>query len=180
MLDPVGADLSRRLLGQEDIVKAPGTHIEREGVLFMTHDTITEPLPPVPEPSNSKGPAPLEFTSYDVFLAAVDKLRAGGNEYPEEVKDLARGPVRQPNHVHSVTSKDGWKFVRYFDPNGEKDDQYELYDLNTDLNERSNLLVYNADFPTVVQDETARDTVRIELKAKEMMTLLQKLEKEML
>ncbi|ETX08620.1 MAG: hypothetical protein ETSY2_04315, partial [Candidatus Entotheonella gemina] len=198
VLDPVGADLSRRILGEEDIVKMPGSDDEREGVLFMTHDTITEPLPPKIEPLsrqlepvNTNGTA--EFSGYAVFLAAVEKLRAGGDGYPEEVEHLAEGPVTQPNHVHSVVSKDGWKFVRYFDPEHEekgmtRKNQYELYNLNADPNEQYNLLIYNAageDFPKVVDTEDLPEDLRdasgnIRKKAKEMMELLTRLEEQML
>lgn len=46
--------------------------------------------------------------------------------------------VTQPNHIRTIV--DGkWKYSRYFDPSGEEEEEYELYDLVNDPNEMNNL-----------------------------------------
>ena len=51
--------------------------------------------------------------------------------------------VQQPNHIRAIY--DGrWKYARYFDPAGEGESQYELYDHQTDPDELVNLAGENA------------------------------------
>ena len=185
---PVGADLSRLLLNEAKTITDPVTGSEREGVLFMTHDTITEPLAGDPGATTDITDEEQELTSYDVYLAVVERLRAGGPRFPDEVEKLASGSVRQPCLVHSVVSQDRWKLVRYFAPSETTpmvDDQHELYDLNTDPTEQYNLLVFDASFPTPVEldglpEDQRHPGLQIDTKARELMTLLTRLEDQML
>ena len=66
----------------------------------------------------------------DALLFTFDDENAGaGFEQPI---------VTQPNHIRCIREKN-WKFVRYFDPEGNEPEQYELYDLVADPNEIVNL-----------------------------------------
>ncbi|MCJ8272784.1 MAG: hypothetical protein MJK04_25730, partial [Psychrosphaera sp.] len=90
--------------------------------------------------------------------------------------------VRQPCYVHCVVNNEGWKLVRYFDRNDDGlDNQYELYDLNTDINERHNLVIYNK-FPDVYQPNGCIPPRNDEIagRAEELKTLMDTLEEEML
>lgn len=52
--------------------------------------------------------------------------------------------VTQPNHIRTIV--DGkWKFSRYFDPSGQEEEEYELYDLVNDPNELNNLAGKNTE-----------------------------------
>ncbi len=184
---PVGADLSQLLLGREQTIEDPATGQEREGVLFMTHDTISAPLDGDLDATTDIDDPTTELTAYDVYLEVIRQLKLGGDRYPEEVTKLEEGSVREPSLVHSVVSQDRWKLVRYFAPDSAGDiaDQYELYDLNTDPNEQYNLLVFNEPFPTVVQLDTLPEEQRhpqfaIADQADTLMTLLTRLENQML
>jgi arylsulfatase A-like enzyme len=65
--------------------------------------------------------------------------------------------VKQPNHIRAMF--DGrWKYVRYFDPAGAAAQQYELYDLQTDPNELTNLAGQN----TAKQAEMASKLAALE------------------
>ena len=46
--------------------------------------------------------------------------------------------VHQPGHIRCLREKD-WMFAMYFDPSGEADPQYELYDLRDDPDELKNM-----------------------------------------
>ena len=187
-LTPVGADLSGLLLGEEDSIVDPATGEEREGTLFITHDTISAPLDG--DRTAESGPGE-DLTSYDVYLATIDKLIRTAED-GDEVGSLAPGSVRQPNHVHSVVDRHRWKLVRYFDPadgmGDRSNNQWELYDLNTDPTEEHNLLVFDAAgdaFPTVVADDQIPEAQpatadAIKQKAVVMNDLLIRLENRML
>lgn len=171
-LTPVGADLSGLILGTEKKIYDEAGK-EREGVLFMTHDTISEPISKEVAETDIES-EDQDLTSYDVFLRAV-----------EEVGDVIEpGSVIHPCLVHSVVHKDNWKLVRYFGPeDNDEDNQFELYDLNTDPNEQHNLLVFDGAYPTVIPlipEKQTLSTSEIEEKAGNMMVLLTKLEKEKL
>jgi arylsulfatase A-like enzyme len=97
----------------------------REGVLFISDDTITEYL---------KGEqAPPAFK---VYLGEVESMRHHG-------VDLHPGSVIEPCHIRCARTAD-WKLVRYFDPRNRASDQWELYDLVSDPIEANNLLSWNA------------------------------------
>ena len=152
---PVGADLSKLIKGEDKSVIDPTTNDIREGVLFATYDTISAPMLDDENAQSSEGEIP---TKYEIYCAAVNKLIQQAQEdpntngVPEEAANLAPGSIKQPCLVHSMVSPDGWKIVRYFSnfENIEEDNEYELYDLNTDPNEQDNLLVFDGEFPTVV------------------------------
>lgn len=138
-----GVDLSGLLKGFTDTVTEPDGR-EREGVLFITDDEITEPSPPLPNPQNDK--CELEFA---VFNLTVEAVREGiGDRGPVP---LAPGPVRQPNHVRSVRTK-RHKLNRYFDPSGRAAQEWEMYDLDRDPNETLNLVRVAVTPPTARTD----------------------------
>lgn len=187
---PVGADLSGLIKGEEDTVIDPATGEIREGVLFFTHDTITEPLDGDNGLSGKHEKMP---TKYEIYKEAVKKLKHRAKKDPEgygvpkEAAQLKKGSITDPSLLHCMVSLDGWKIVRYFSDieKLEEDNQYELYDLNTDPNEQHNLLVFNGDFPTVIDsdlipDEQLLTANDIAVKARCMKNSLMKLEKRML
>ncbi len=136
---------------------------ERKGVLFATDDMITEPLPRDDDPHNTKS-----WQQFEVFAATVELLRTppaedGAHPY---VPALSPGAVPQPAHVRALRSGP-WKLVRYCDPWSERPvpDEWELYNLEHDPIEQTNLLVYNGAFPTVIaalpQPHVAAEVARI-------------------
>jgi arylsulfatase A-like enzyme len=138
----IGADLSGAIesaldgAGPGRVVEPDGR--EREGVLFITDDEITEPLLPPDEPQNEQGCE--EYALYEKVVAAV---RAGKGKGPV---DLAPGAVAQPNHVRCVRTMK-YKLARYFDPTGTVEQQWEMYDLRHDPNEVVNLVEVDASPP---------------------------------
>lgn len=131
--------------------------LERKGVLFVTDDMITEPLPPDDDPHNVQSQQ-----QYAVFAATVELLRSSpggdgmhGDGLPHRhLPELAPGPVPQPAHVRALRSGP-WKLVRYCDPWSPvpAPDQWELYNLAHDPVERVNLLVFDGEFPTPIRAE---------------------------
>jgi arylsulfatase A-like enzyme len=143
-----GADLS-------GLLKEPQTHqrvIEpdgepRAGVLFVTDDDITAPL------ADEYGD-----DTYRYFCANVEALRELIQRAPEHLppgvareflpKALTPGSVAQPNHVQCVRTPE-WKLARYWDPSGQEQDEWELYDLQTDIRERINLVSWQNGQPVL-------------------------------
>lgn len=158
---PVGMNLS-------ELIKTGklGHKQKRDSVLFMTHDTITEPLTDsldnsqpeiIPEETNNEINLP-ELTTERVYNAAVNRLireaKDEGVLHRNELKKLTPGPLAHPNNVHAVIENSGWKFVRYFNKyDASLPAQYELYHLKTDPNENTNLLKYDGRFPTPMDNE---------------------------
>lgn len=103
----------------------------REGVLFITDDEITAPLPPSRTAEEKRS-----YEEFAVYQAVVEAVRAGRGKGPVE---LTPGAVRQPNHVRCVRTRD-WKLARYFDPSGRAPQEWEMYDLAGDPNEAVNLV----------------------------------------
>jgi arylsulfatase A-like enzyme len=143
----VGADLTPILKGRSrKVVEADGR--AREGVLFMTDDTITEPLPYIADPHSASSEH-----NFEVFVNAVEWYRTQphpGTGWEPLTSRLKPGPVCEPCHVRCVRDR-RFKLVRYFDGSGAAQpvpDQWEMYDLEHDPNEMTNLLVYGAPFPT--------------------------------
>jgi len=196
VMDPVGIDLSSVILGKEDQVIDPKTGQPREGVLFMTYDTITEPLRSNEEKTANEDKARVEknvtnesnigkneLTSYEVFVGAVDKLRANkGKHYPLEVKNLAPASVIRPNKIVAVIDNEKWKLVEYFEDSDTHSAilEYELYDLNTDPNELLNLVEFDQAYPTFISNISEANKKQIKIKARTLMTLLTKLKAEVL
>ena len=168
-----GADLSPLARGESDTVLEPdGT--PRAGVLFITDDEITEPLPRTGDPHQLHDEA-----VYSVFVRSVEALREGTTR-AGKVPDLAPGSVCQPNHVRCVRTP-RWKLSRTFDPSGEHADQWELYDLHADPLELENLLVFDQPFPTVVPNLPKGVThAEVETAARATHALLGKYEARML
>lgn len=119
-----GADLSGVIQNaQQAVVTADGK--EREGVLFITDDTITEYL--WGEEASS---------GYHVFQAEVEHQRKLG-------VPLHPGAVVQPCHIRAARTAE-WKLARYFDPRNIVSDQWELYYLPEDHSESVNLVHWDA------------------------------------
>ena len=188
VLDPVGKSLAPLIFGESSDINA--FKQEREGVLFITHDTITEPLNldtgnSSTEEENSLTDTEEEensLTSYQVFQAAVETLRLNKSEqYPDEVSSLTSGSISQPSLVHCFMTNDNWKLVRYFDnPNNyNSNNQFELYDLNTDPTEKNNLV--SLTIPENEDDLIVLDgNFETQEKADHMKGLLEDLEETML
>lgn len=120
-----GADLSPVIHDPtQSVTTANGS--ARQGVLFISDDTITEYL---------KGEQPVP--SFKIFEGEVQAQRAHGIA-------LQPGSVTQPCHIRCARTPE-WKLVRYFDPNNRAPDQWELYDLITDPIERNNLVRWSDD-----------------------------------
>ncbi|MCX4028544.1 sulfatase-like hydrolase/transferase [Endozoicomonas sp. SM1973] len=184
---PVGSDFSQAIQRLGDINK-PNSDQPREGVLFVTYDTITEPFKKVVYDGDN--PPPItdkdgNLNPYSVFVEAIAKLKA---QQPNLAETLGSGSVRQPNLVHCAVSNDNWKLVRYWDPAWLIDDavfepqQFELYNLNIDPAEEVNLLDVNDPnfnvIETVPEEFGSRTTVVDQANA--MLTLLESLEFEWL
>ncbi len=141
-----GADLTEVLRAGGGPVLDPDGQ-EREGVLFVTDDMITEPLPHDDDPHNI-----ASWQQFEVFRRTVEQLRTGQTGKPA-VPELGPGAVCQPCHVRALRGG-AWKLVRYCDPWSTEPvaDQWELYHLDTDPTEQHNLLVYDGTFPTVIAE----------------------------
>lgn len=141
-----GADLVPLLRDGAGPVIGPDGR-ERKGVLFVTDDLITEPLPRDDDPHNVQS-----WQQYAVYAATVDLLRRGDGGAAPQVPALAPGAVAQPAHVRALRSGP-WKLVRYCDPWSERPvpDQWELYNLDQDPIENVNLLVFDGAFPTPIE-----------------------------
>ncbi|GMU07096.1 sulfatase-like hydrolase/transferase [Corallococcus caeni] len=165
----VGADLSPLARGEATTVLEPnGT--PREGVLFVTDDEITEPLPRTGDPHQVHDDA-----LFTVYTRAVARLREQG-----KVPGLKQGAVCQPNHVRCVRTP-RWKLARTFDPSGVHADQWELYDLETDPLEMDNLLVFDQPFPTLIESlPRGLSRVEVEEAARATHALLERYEAEKL
>jgi arylsulfatase A-like enzyme len=143
-----GCDLTPLITGETDVVIEPDGQ-PRKGVLFITDDEITAPLPPSRSDQDEKS-----MQEFEVFKAIVQTVKHGtpGNA---AVPQLADGAVCQPNHVRSVRTLD-YKLSRYFDPSGVEPQQWELYDLNNDAIEAVNLVQVKVNPPTVTAEAAAK------------------------
>jgi hypothetical protein len=144
VFDLPGADLSPLIMSpdtQQKILDPSGE--PREAILFVTDDDITAPL------SNEYGDETFHY--YLANVEALRKLIEINRDHPEQLpsgiareylpKVLYPGTVVQPNHVQSARTGD-WKLVRYWDPAGTVEDEWELYDLAADRQERTNLVTW--------------------------------------
>ncbi|MDE1145972.1 MAG: sulfatase-like hydrolase/transferase [Azospirillaceae bacterium] len=171
-----GADLAPLIRGETDIVRDPDGQ-PRQGVLFITDDEITEPLPLIGDPHEANS---LEqFAVFDATVAAVRDGAYGKGPVPR----LAPGPVRQPNHVRCVRTAH-YKLARYCDPVREGEDpgqhvpqEWEMYDLRHDPNEVVNLVQVQASPPTARAGLPIWTTrVEVQARADELAVLLATLE----
>ena len=133
-----GVDLSEIIenaLTDNDRVEIPIVEPDgdiREGVLFITDDDITAPLPP-----SRTAQEKHSYEEFAVYQAVVDVVREGKNGKPPIT--LQPGSVKQPNHLRCVRTKD-YKLTRYFDPAGKAPQEWEMYDLHNDPIEAINLV----------------------------------------
>jgi arylsulfatase A-like enzyme len=165
-----GVDLSPLLRRETDIVTEPDGR-PRQGVLFITDDEITAPLPPS---RNAHSRQSLEeFAIYDKTVEAVRHGTPGKKAVPS----LAPGSVRQPNHVRCVRTQD-YKLARYFDPSGQQAQEWEMYDLSQDPNEAVNLVQVKATPPTARPDLPRwAERLHVQKTADELADLLAALER---
>ncbi|MEI7983592.1 MAG: sulfatase-like hydrolase/transferase, partial [Bacteroidota bacterium] len=137
-----GADLSSYIKGANSgpIIGPDGN--PRTGVLFMSDDMITE--------LGAVNPGDKKKAIYNLFLERVDSTINLGYR-------IDTGTVRQPNNMRAFCTGD-WKIVQYVDAKGVEKDQWELYFLNWDPIEQTNLV----DFQT--------GTIRIDVSVPGMTT----------
>ena len=154
-----GADLSSLIKGESSGSITGRNGAARPGVLFITSDMITE-LGPNPDADTQQ--------NYNTFLANVEVAKRQGYS-------LESGPVRQPNNVHALCTGD-WKLVRYIDPNGVESDQWELYNMDNDPCEKTNLVSYKTG--EVRSDVSVPGWTAAELKAKNQQLKSQLAEQE--
>ncbi|MEA1674843.1 sulfatase-like hydrolase/transferase [Nitrospirillum sp. BR 11163] len=139
-----GANLAPLIRGETDVVTEPDG-LPRRGVLFITDDEITKPLPPIGDPHETASYA--QFAVFDATVAAVREGSHGKGPVP----GLTPGPVRQPNHVRCVRTPD-FKLARYHDPDGRVPQEWEMYDLRHDPNETVSLVQVRTSPPTARHD----------------------------
>ncbi|ASG22499.1 sulfatase-like hydrolase/transferase [Nitrospirillum viridazoti] len=164
-----GADLAPLIRGETDLVTEPDG-LPRRGVLFITDDEITKPLPPIGDPHETASYA--QFAVFDATVAAVREGSHGKGPVP----GLAPGPVRQPNHVRCVRTPD-FKLSRYLDPEGRVPQEWEMYDLRHDPNETVNLVQVRASPPTARHDLPGWTTrAAVQAEADSLAELLARLE----
>jgi arylsulfatase A-like enzyme len=164
-----GVDLAPLLRGETDSVTEPDGE-PRQGVLFITDDEITAPLPPS---YNAHGRQSLE--QFALFEKTVASVIAGTNG-KGPVPALAPGSVRQPNHIRCVRTIE-YKLARYFDPSGKVDQEWEMYDLVNDPNEVTNLVQVSVTPPTSIPSPPGwTDPATVQSAADELARLLAALE----
>jgi arylsulfatase A-like enzyme len=136
-----GVDLTPLILGEwsPDKVYEPDGR-ERQGVLFITDDEITAPLPPSDSPQERRS-----HEEFQIYRAMVDLVREGRGRNPPV--PMMPGSVKQPNHVRCVRTKH-FKLARYIDPSGAAPPEWEMYDLVNDRNETTNLVETHVSPPT--------------------------------
>jgi arylsulfatase A-like enzyme len=138
----------------------------REGVLFITDDDITAPLPP-----SRTAQEKHSYEEFAVYNKVVEAVREGRGKGPVE---LSPGPVRQPSHVRCVRTRD-WKLARYFDPSGKAPQEWEMYDLRNDPNEAANLVEVVGSPPRARAD--LPDRAKVQAAADRLAALLARLER---
>ncbi len=139
----------------------------REGVLFITDDEITAPLPP-----SRTAQEKHSYEEFAVYQKVVEAVRQGvGGKGPVE---LSPGEVKQPNHVRCVRTR-RYKLTRYFDPSGRTPQEWEMYDLKDDPNEAVNLVEVAVTPPMARPD--LPDRAEVQAAADQLAALLARLER---
>ena len=139
MLELGGVEAPRGLRGRDQTpVLAQATAPDRELLRLAGVDlsTVTEHASPAPSVRDS-----IHFT-YDDHQAGTAMTEAPG----------------QPNRIRAIRTPTA-KYAFYFDPNGQKPTEYELYDLERDPLEVENLLAVRSGEPR----DNAAATLRSEL-----------------
>ncbi len=139
----------------------------REGVLFITDDAITEPLPPSRTAQDKHS-----YEEFAVYQQVVEAVREG--RHGKGPVALSPGAVKQPNHVRCVRTSD-YKLARYFDPSGRTPQEWEMYDLRDDPNEAVNLVEVAASPPRARAD--LPDQGEVQASADRLAALLARLER---
>jgi arylsulfatase A-like enzyme len=170
-----GVDLSEIILNalSDDQVEIPIIEPDggvREGLLFITDDEITAPLPP--SRTAQEKHSYEEFAVYQEVVASV--IAGKGGKGPVALKP---GSIKQPNHVRAVRTKD-YKLARYFDPSGRESQEWEMYDLVNDANEAVNLVDVCSAGPQAPQARAdLPDREKVQEVADHLARLLEKLER---
>lgn len=167
-----GVDLSRLIASAVDGARVEEPIIEpdgqvREGVLFITDDEITAPLP-----FERTAQEKHSYEEFAVYKAVVDKVIRGVRGHPGVT--LSPGSVHQPCHVRCVRTLHH-KLARYFDPSGQAPQQWEMYDLRSDPNEAVNLVDVMTNPPTARADLPDREAAQAD--ADRLAKLLERLER---
>jgi arylsulfatase A-like enzyme len=152
--------------GAEMAVVEPDGEV-REGVLFITDDDITGPLPPSRNVQDEQS-----YEEFAVYQAVVEAVREGTNG--KGPVTLAPGAVKQPSHVRCVRTMD-YKLARYFDPSGRAPQEWEMYDLGQDPNEAVNLVEVAVSPPRARPD--LPEPAKVQAQADRLAALLARLER---
>ncbi|HET6308268.1 MAG TPA: sulfatase-like hydrolase/transferase [Rhodopila sp.] len=139
----------------------------REGVLFITDDEITAPLPPSRIAQDRRS-----YEEFAVYREVVDSVREGKDG--KGPVQLSPGSVKQPNHIRCVRTRH-YKLARYFDPSGKAPQEWEMYDIRNDPIEAINLLQVGIT-PPLVRPELPRPDEMQDV-ANQLAALLAKLER---
>ncbi|HVI98767.1 MAG TPA: sulfatase-like hydrolase/transferase [Sphingomonas sp.] len=166
-----GVDLTPLVIGEwpDDTVIEPDG-CAREGVLFITDDEITAPLPATLDPHQRHA-----YESFDIYVETVDAVREGAHD--KGPVSLMPGAVKQPNHIRCLRTAH-YKLARYFDPAGQAPQEWELYDLLHDPNEATNLVEVAVTPPKVRSGVENQQAVQAEVDR--LVSLLEKLERQVL
>lgn len=132
-----GANLNTVMSQPDQPVVLPNQKT-REGVLFITDDTITQYL------HGEKAPAAFEVFQEEVKYQQSQGLR------------LQDGSVTEPSHIRCVRTTE-WKLARYWDPAGKASDEWELYYLTGDLYEEYNLVTWKDGEPVPQPERLQQD-----------------------
>lgn len=146
-----GTDLTPLIDGTWPPHVVQETDGSRKGVLFITDDEITAPLPYENDAFSERA-----YKEFEVYRASVDAVIKGKPGH-DPLSDLEPGSVKQPNHVRCVRTMD-YKLARYIDPSGKAAQEWEMYDLKADPIETRNLVEVTTSPPKAL-DASLQSTV---------------------